>query len=97
LLGALEHNRMDHLDPHTIRQLKQALSHPARQAILGYLLGSGEPMSEGDLARLLDLGEAKVTYHLTVLRQADLVMQTEEGQEPGLGEREYLAAGMAGR
>ncbi len=88
---------MDHPDPHPIRLLKQALAHPARQEILGHLMGSAEPMSEGDLAMLLDLGEAKVTYHLTVLRNADLVVQTEDGQEPGPGEREYLAAGMAGQ
>jgi len=88
---------MDHLDPHTIRLLKQALSHPARQEILGHLMGSAEPMSEGDLAKLLDLGEAKVTYHLAVLRNAELVAQTEDGHELGPGEREYLAAGMAGR
>jgi DNA-binding transcriptional ArsR family regulator len=88
---------MDRPDPHTVRLLKGALSHPARQEILGHLTGSAEPMSEGDLARLLDLGEAKMAYHLTVLRQAELVVQTEDGQEPGPNEREYLAAGMAGR
>ncbi len=86
---------MEYTDPHTTRLLKGALSHPARQEILGYLMGSAEPMSKGDLADVLDIGEAKVKYHLKVLRDADLVVQDEEGQ--GQGEQAYLAVGMAGR
>lgn len=86
---------MDYTDPHTTRLLKGALSHPNRQEILGYLMGSAEPMSEGDLTRMLDIEEAQVKYHLTVLRGAELVMQIKEGQEPD--GRAYSAAGMAGR
>lgn len=85
---------MKYADRKMHRLLKGALSHPDRKEILGYLMGRAGPMSEGDLARVLDIGEAKVKYHLTVLRDAELVMQVEEGQ--GQGEHAYVAAGMAG-
>ena len=77
------------------RLLKRALSHPDRREILGYLMGSAEETSTSELADALDLDAAKVSYHLKVLRDADLVMQAEEAQ--GQGERTYLAAGMAGQ
>lgn len=53
-----------------------------------------EPMGEGDLARMVDIGEARIMYHLKVLRDAGLVIQADEAQEE---ERAYLAVGMAGR
>jgi DNA-binding transcriptional ArsR family regulator len=77
------------------RLLKGALSHPDRGKILGYLLGNAEETSTSELAGALGLDAAKVSYHLKVLRGADLVMQVEE--EQGRGERAYLAAGLAGR
>ncbi len=75
------------------RLLEGALSHPDRKKILGYLKGSAEGTSARELADVLDLGAAKVSYHLKVLRDAALVVQVEEGQ--GHGERAYLAAGLA--
>jgi DNA-binding transcriptional ArsR family regulator len=77
------------------RLLEGALSHPDRKKILGYLMGSAEETSPSELAEALDLGVARVSYHLKVLHGADLVTQAEEAQ--GHGERAYLAAGMAGR
>jgi DNA-binding transcriptional ArsR family regulator len=73
------------------RLLKGALSHPDRKAILDCLIGSAEGMSERELADVLDLDPAKASYHLKVLRDANLVMQIEEGQEHG--KRAYVAAG----
>ncbi len=77
------------------RLLKRALSHPDRKEILGYLMGSGEPTSERELADVFNLSEPKVKYHLKVLRDAELVTQIDEGQ--GQDGRTYAAAGMAGR
>ncbi len=77
------------------RLLKGAFSHPDRREVLGYLMGSAEGASASELADVLGLDAVKVSYHLKVLRDADLVMQVEEGQ--GQGELAYLAAGLAGR
>jgi len=77
------------------RLLKGAFSHPDRKEILSYLMGSAEGTSARELADVLGLDPAKVSYHLKVLCDADLVMQVEEGQ--GQSERAYVAAGMAGR
>ena len=77
------------------RLLKKTLSHPDREKVLGYLIGRGEGTSAHELADALGLDPAKVSYHLEVLRDADLVIQVEEGQ--GHGERAYAAAGIADR
>jgi len=74
--------------------LKGALSHPDRREILGYLMGSAEEASTGALAAALGLDAVKVSYHLKVLRGAELVVEVEE--EQGHGERAYVAAGMSG-
>jgi DNA-binding transcriptional ArsR family regulator len=73
--------------------LKRALSHPDRREALGYLMGSGEGVSESELADVLDLGRARLKYHLTVLRNADLIAEIEDVQEQGQGECAYVAAG----
>jgi len=75
--------------------LKGALAHPDRREVLGYLLGSAEGTSERELAGALGLSEAKIKYHLTVLRGADLVMQVDDDQ--GREQSAYIAAGFAGR
>lgn len=52
----------------------KALADPVRREILE-LLKSGK-MTAGDIAAKFDLSAATVSYHLSVLKKADLVFET---------------------
>lgn len=54
----------------------KALSHPVRRAILD-LLKMGK-MSAGEIADQFELTGATISHHLSVLKQADLVVETRE-------------------
>ena len=54
----------------------KALSDPARREIL--LLLRGGRMSAGEIARHFEMTGATVSYHLSVLKKADLVFETRE-------------------
>ena len=54
----------------------KALSDPARREILE-LLKSGR-MSAGEIAGHFDMTQATVSYHLKILKQADLIRETLE-------------------
>ena len=54
----------------------KALSDPARREILE-LLKSGR-MSAGEIAGHFDMTQATVSYHLQILKQADLIRETRE-------------------
>ena len=54
----------------------KALSDPVRRDIL-QLLKAGR-MSAGDIASNFDMTGATVSYHLSVLKKADLVYETKE-------------------
>ena len=54
----------------------KALSDPARREIL-LMLRSGR-MSAGDIASNFDMTGATVSYHLSVLKKADLVYETKQ-------------------
>ena len=54
----------------------KALSDPARRQILE-LLKRG-PLSAGDIGSHFDMTGATISYHLKVLRQADLVFDSRE-------------------
>ena len=54
----------------------KALSDPARRQILE-LLKKG-PLSAGDIGSHFDITGATISYHLKVLRQADLVFESRE-------------------
>lgn len=54
----------------------KALSDPVRQQILK-LLKNGR-LSAGDIAGHFDMTQATVSYHLKVLKQADLIRETRE-------------------
>ena len=54
----------------------KALSDPARREILS-MLKHGR-MSAGDIASRFDMTAATVSYHLKVLKQADLLYETRE-------------------
>jgi DNA-binding transcriptional ArsR family regulator len=54
----------------------KALSDPARREIL-LMLRNGR-MSEGDIASNFDMTGATVSYHLSVLKKADLVYETKQ-------------------
>jgi predicted ArsR family transcriptional regulator len=57
---------------------KQALSHPERFEMLDCITQRGAGIGEAELAEALGLPAVKVRYHLTVLRNADLVAYLEE-------------------
>ena len=54
----------------------KALSDPVRREILDYLKQGR--MSAGDIAAKFDLTAATVSYHLSVLKKADLIFETKE-------------------
>ena len=54
----------------------KALSDPARREIL-LMLKNGR-MSAGDIASRFDMTGATVSYHLSVLKKADLVYETKQ-------------------
>lgn len=54
----------------------KALSDPARREIL-LMLKNGK-MSAGDIASHFDMTGATVSYHLSVLKKADLVYETKQ-------------------
>ena len=54
----------------------KALADPARREIL-LLLRSGW-LSAGEIARHFDMTGATISYHLSILKKADLVFETRE-------------------
>ena len=54
----------------------KALSDPARREIL-LMLRNGK-MSAGDIASHFDMTGATVSYHLSVIKKADLVYETKQ-------------------
>ena len=54
----------------------KALSDPARRQILE-LLKQG-PLSAGDIGSHFEMTGATISYHLRILKQADLVFETRE-------------------
>ena len=54
----------------------KALSDPARRQILE-LLKKG-PLSAGDIASRFDMSGATISYHLKILKQADLIFESRE-------------------
>lgn len=54
----------------------KALADPVRREILDYLKQGR--LSAGDIAAKFDLTAATVSYHLSVLKKADLIFETKE-------------------
>ena len=54
----------------------KALADPVRREILDYLKQGR--MSAGNIAAKFDLTAATVSYHLSVLKKADLIFETKE-------------------
>lgn len=54
----------------------KALSDPARRGILE-LLKNG-PLPAGEIARNFDMTQATVSYHLKILRKADLIREKRD-------------------
>ncbi len=74
--------------------LKRALGHPKRIEIFGYLTQNGGA-GETELVEALDLSALTVRYHLSVLHDADLIVQVEGGDHGQAGPS-YIAATSAG-
>lgn len=54
----------------------KALSDPARRDILEML--KNKPLSAGEIAKQFDMTQAKVSYHLKVLKKADLIRENRK-------------------
>ena len=63
--------------PAVVDQLK-ALSHEIRFELVRYLAGGERCVC--DLELLLDLPQSKVSYHLGILREAELVVSEQRGK-----------------
>lgn len=61
-----------------LQQTIKALSDPIRREILNLLKGGR--MSAGEIVERFPVTGASISRHLSVLRQADLVRDTREGQ-----------------
>lgn len=62
----------------SLQQTLRALSDPVRRDILT-LLKDGR-MSAGDISAHFSISAAAISKHLSVLREADLVLDTREGK-----------------
>ena len=54
----------------------KALSDPARRDILEML--KNKPLSAGEIAKQFDMKQATVSYHLKVLKKADLIRENRK-------------------
>ena len=54
----------------------KALSDPARREIL--MLLKGKPLSAGEIGSHFEMTGATISYHLSILKKADLVTETRE-------------------
>ena len=54
----------------------KALSDPARRQILELLIKG--PLSAGDIASHFDMTGATISYHLKILKKADLIFESKE-------------------
>lgn len=54
----------------------KALSDPARREILELL--KNDPLPAGEIARNFDMTQATVSYHLKILRKADLIREKRD-------------------
>ena len=54
----------------------KALSDPARRDILKML--KNKPLSAGEIAKQFDMTQATVSYHLKVLKKADLIRENRK-------------------
>ena len=61
-----------------LQQTTKALSDPIRREILNRLKGGR--MSAGEIAECFPVTAAAISRHLSVLKEADLVRDTREGQ-----------------
>jgi predicted transcriptional regulator len=76
--------------------LKGALSHSTRIDILGHLMHQPNAVSTKTVARALNISLHRAAYHLTVLREADLITRVKTAEELGKVEYSYAAVAKAG-
>ena len=57
----------------------RALADPTRRQILEMLRGAG-PLTSGDIAEEVPTSWATISRHLSILREADLILSERQGQ-----------------
>lgn len=75
--------------------IRRALGHPKRLEIFGYLTQKGGA-DEAELVGTLGLTAPVVSYHLEVLRDADLIVRVEGGDH-GQSGHSYTVATPSGK
>ena len=65
-------------EQNTIAQLAKSFAHPARVAIIDYLLKTNACIN-GDLVQELGLAQATISQHLRELKEAGIIQGTIEG------------------
>lgn len=61
-----------------MKKLFKALDDPTRRKILDML--KERDLTAGEIAEAFEMSKPSVSYHLDLLRQADLVVSTKKGQ-----------------
>lgn len=72
------HPRGARAEDEELARLAKALAHPARAAIVRFLLGGGDCIC-GDIVDRLPLAQATVSQHLKVLREAGWITGEVDG------------------
>ena len=73
--------KTEHFETYQIRlaEMAKALAHPARIAIMEYLLRNSGTCVCGDIVNELPLAQSTVSQHLKVLKEAGLIKGEIEG------------------
>jgi len=61
-----------------MKKVFKALNDPTRRKILDLL--KEQDMTAGDIAQAFEISKPSISYHLDLLRQADLVVSVKKGQ-----------------
>ncbi|NNE15897.1 MAG: winged helix-turn-helix transcriptional regulator [Saprospiraceae bacterium] len=65
-------------DQNKLAEMAKALGHPARIAILQYLISKGSCVC-GDIVEELPLSQSTISQHLKALKQAGIIMGSVDG------------------
>lgn len=67
------------LNDEALARLFKALGHPARIRLLKYLIGEGECFF-GDLSTIVPLAASTISQHVTILKEAGLILGSADEQ-----------------
>ncbi|WP_317856313.1 autorepressor SdpR family transcription factor [Chakrabartyella piscis] len=62
----------------SLQDIMKAISDPTRREILNML--RKQPLTAGEIVQAFDMTNASISHHLSILKQADLVMDEKKGK-----------------